>query len=276
MKFSRFPLLALALLLFLGGGSLPAENPHHLKFVFQSAPYQYINVFGVHCAATNTVPRAKFRHMASVLAQYLDNDEDGVVDDPNIIAALTDPTRPPCLMALFKSEQEMDNVLNRYGNVIDQYRWQNLFANECHPQGSSMQNGFDATLEEVLHLVSQHGWANAYPAAFGEYSGTEIALAMDVARGGHFNWPPNNYPPGAWYHYDDPTCNYGCQVTEYFYWLVTSALGAQDYAGRGNEISNEWEPNTLALVRSTDLSGWALLTDPRFTFPLVLPDGNYR
>ena len=245
----------------------PAQSP---------APYQHINVFGVHCVATNSVPKAKFHHMASVLAQYLDNDEDGIVDDPNVLAAMTDPNEPPCLMALFQSENEMDSVLNQYGHILDRYRWQNLFADECHPQGSSTQNGFDATLEEVLHLVSQHGWANAYPAAFGEYSGTEIADAMDLARGGHFNRPPNNYPPGAWYHYDDQTCRYGCQVTEYFYWLLTSILGAQDYLGRGNEINNEWEPNTAAKVQSVDAGAWALFQDPRFTFPQVIPDGSYR
>ncbi|MBC8371142.1 MAG: hypothetical protein H8E25_14175 [Planctomycetes bacterium] len=239
-----------------------------------SAPnYRQASVFGVSCIASNSVPASKFKHMASVLAQYLDNDEDGVVDDPNIVSAMI---ANRALMVQFVNEPEANQILNRYGNVLDTFWWQEVFSFECFPQGSNPQNGFDATLEEVLHLVSSAGWANAYPSAFREQTGSELCQAMDVARGGHFNNVPNNYPSSAWYHYDDQTCDYGCQATEYFYWLLTSILGAQDYAGRGNEIDNEWEPHTPSLVQSTDLDGWALMHDPRFVFPTVLPDGNYR
>ena len=42
---------------------------------------------------------------------------------------------------------------------------------------------FDASLEEVLHLITQHGWANAYPSDFGEYSGTTLADAVDEVIG---------------------------------------------------------------------------------------------
>ena len=239
-----------------------------------SAPnYRAVSVFGVTCVSSNAVPIAKFKHMASVLAQYLDNDEDGMVDDPNIVNAMI---AERALMVQFVNEPEAMQILSRYGNTLDTFHWQEVFSFECFPQGSSQQNGFDATLEEVLHLVSSAGWTNAYPSAFREQTGSELCQAMDIARGGHFNNVPNNYPSSAWYHYDDQTCDYPCQATEYFYWLLTSILDAQSYPGRNNQISNEWEPNTPALVQSIDLAGWALMHDPRFTFPTVLPDGDYR
>ena len=50
---------------------------------------------------------------------------------------------------------------------------------------------------------------------------------MDKARGGYNAGIPNPYPAGAWYTYNDATCTYNCQVTEYFYWLVNTALGAK-------------------------------------------------
>jgi hypothetical protein len=235
--------------------------------------YRSVNVFGVTCLSSMSVPFAKFKHMASVLAQYLDNDENGVVDDPNVVNAMI---ANRALMVQFVNEAEAMQILNRYGNILNTFQWQEVFSFECFPQGSSQQNGFDATLEEVLHLVSAVGWANAYPSAFREQTGSELCLAMDVARGGHFNNVPNNYPSSAWYHYDDQTCDYGCQATEYFYWLLTSILDAQSYPGRRNQILNEWEPNTPARVQNTDLAGWALMHDPRFIFPTVLPDGDYR
>ncbi len=238
-----------------------------------SAPY-YIQVFGVHVVASPQVSKAKFVHMASVLAQYLDNDEDGSPDDPLVVQQMVNQ-KPPAMMILFKDEREERQITSKYSAFLDKFWWQNLFNDECFPGGSNPQNGFDATLEEVLHLVSDTGWARAYPQTFGPAIGTELANAMDIARGGRFNKPPPNYPSSAWYHYTDQTCWYDCQATEYFYWLLTSILGAQNYPGRAAEIAQEWECPTAALVQSTDLAGWALMTDGRFSLPTVLPDGSY-
>ena len=81
--------------------------------------------------------------------------------------------------------------------------------------------------------------------------GKQIAKAMDKARGGHFRRVPKKYPKGAWYTYDDRSCDYGCQVTEYTYWGLTSILGAQEFPGRLDNIKNEWRPNTAQKVKRT-------------------------
>ena len=63
-------------------------------------------------------------------------------------------------------------------------------------------NGFnDEALEEVLHMITDHGWAGAYSLVFGARSGTEIAKAVDIARGGYFEKVPEKYPEDAWYTY---------------------------------------------------------------------------
>jgi len=56
----------------------------------QSAPLRrvfakYVDVFGVGVLATQDVPDVKVLHCAHVLAQYLDNDEDGVPDNAAVI-----------------------------------------------------------------------------------------------------------------------------------------------------------------------------------------------
>ena len=98
---------------------------------------------------------------------------------------------------------------------------------------------------------------------------------MDLARGGQFDDIPSGYPNNAWYTYDDRTCDYGCQVTEYLYWALTSLLGAQDYPGRYDEIGHEWKANTPTLVQSMDPTVFAILTDSVYQLPMVLPDGTY-
>jgi hypothetical protein len=99
---------------------------------------------------------------------------------------------------------------------------------------------------------------------------------MDLARGGHFESIPSSYPEEAWYHYDDRTCDYECMMVEYFYWGLTSMMGAQNYDGRCEEIAREWEACTPELVQSMDPALHSLLTDPAHKLPSILPDSTYR
>ena len=98
---------------------------------------------------------------------------------------------------------------------------------------------------------------------------------MDVARGGYFISPPNRYPNAAWYSYDDVTCSYDCMIVEYFYWALTSILGAQSYPGRLDEIGHEWKLNTKEKVMNSDSLIYSLMTDSKFNLPKVLPDNKY-
>ncbi|GIS13157.1 MAG: hypothetical protein CM15mP115_23080 [Alphaproteobacteria bacterium] len=51
---------------------------------------------------------------------------------------------------------------------------------------------------------------------------------MDVARGGRFETVPPRYPENAVYSYDDESCDYACQVTEFTYWAVSSLAGSRE------------------------------------------------
>ncbi|MBT7852995.1 MAG: hypothetical protein HN675_06710, partial [Opitutae bacterium] len=249
-------------------GSLPSSMPSILRSAFS----KYINVFGVNVIGTSSVSDSKIIHAATVMAEYLDNNEDGQPDSIPLVEKLVGQN---ATLLLGANESQTDNLdfdaLERAGYTA----LQALFDDETRPGGSGPE-GFDATLEEVLHLISSSGVALVYPDVFGEMSGSLLANAMDKARGGQFMSPPSAYPSDSWYHYDDETCDYGCMVTEYFYWALTSILGAQDYPGRAEEISNEWEANTRALVQSKDPDVYSLLTDSAYNLPTVLPDGIYN
>ena len=157
---------------------------------------------------------------------------------------------------------------------------QDLYNSEIHPTGSSIESGFDATLEEVLHMITQQGYANAYPSVFGEVKGSTIAGYMDAARGGYYESVPDSYPDSAWYHYSDKTCSYACQITEYFYWALSSILGAQEYTGSGSEtryqqVKDEWKLNTKTKMSTGDPNMYALMTDGTYKIPTVIPNGSY-
>ena len=51
---------------------------------------KFVDVFGMYVIAAEESPLEKVLHTANVLAQYLDNDEDGFADDPNVLWQLVE------------------------------------------------------------------------------------------------------------------------------------------------------------------------------------------
>jgi len=259
--------------------------PEALSVFAEAGFSKYVNVFGVHVFSTQRTPDTKIRHVAGVLAQYLDNDEDGVPDNPLVLSHLLSRD---AYLVFPADKQEFDRLDSEIWHRAGYHHGQFQHAAETRPdflvqyEIRARDGGdYDASLEEVLHLVTQHGYANAYPAVFGEDPGTAIAHCLDQARGGHFHEVPKDgphygYPDGAWFHYDDQTCEYDCMITEYVYWALTSILGTQDYPGRAEALRNEWELNTRDLVKARDPDIYALLTDPQYKLPIQAPDGDYR
>jgi hypothetical protein len=224
-------------------------------------------VFGIDIYAVPNVEDAKLLHAANLMAQYLDNDEDGTVDNQAVLDKMLEEK---AFMVMWKRESDL-NI-----SPPDGREGQDLGDDETNPSyvSSGKTGRFDAALEEVLHIITHAGYAKVYPEIFGESVGSSIANAMDIARGGQFTSIPNTYPSDAWYTYDDNTCEYDCQVTEYHYWALTSILGAQET--RLEEIGHEWKLNTKEKVQNQDEAVYQLLTDPQYSFPTVLPDGKYR
>ena len=123
--------------------------------------------------------------------------------------------------AIFEDQKFMEAAEAAGHNV-----WQDLYGFETNPDFTGEDGEeFDAALEEVLHLVTQ-GYIAKFPNDFGTEPGSALTNAMDKARGGQFKAPPAKYPANAWYTYNDETCTYDCMAVEYFYWVLTSMLGA--------------------------------------------------
>jgi len=228
-----------------------------------------VTVLGIRVVATNTVADEKLLHAANIMAEYLDNDEDGVPDNPKVLDALVSQNT---ILVMAKDEDEL-RAIDR--GALPPGAKQSLYDYETRPGGAA-QGVFDAALEEIIHPITDVGYALAYPDVFGTQPGSEVAAIMDEARGGQFLDVPEKYPDDAWYTYYDETCKYDCQVTEYIYWALTSILGAQDFQGRLGRIQEEWRYNTAEKVKAGDPKIYALLTDPQYKFPTVLPDGKYE
>ena len=239
---------------------------------------KYVEVFGLRVLATSSVSDAKVLHAANVLAEYLDNDENGIIDQAEVLTSLVGTSNSTIsTMVLFASQTEQDSLDSSLASLETiMTRTQNLFADEIFENGSQGENR-DATLEEVLHLVTDKGWDEAFPSVWGEKKGSSIANAMDTARGGYFETIPTSYPASAWYTYYDQTSDYATQVTEYVYWATTTYLGGQNWSGRvHSNFTAEWKPITQVDLNSTDPAVVSVLTSSSYQFPITqLPDGNY-
>ena len=62
--------------------------PNGKLVIFKKQFTQYLNVFGIHLFGTSKVPPVKLRHAAIILAEYLDNDEDGEPDNPDVLKTM--------------------------------------------------------------------------------------------------------------------------------------------------------------------------------------------
>ena len=238
---------------------------------------KYTDVFGVMTYATDGVENSKLIHASTILAEYLDNNEDGLADNKDVVLSIINNHAS---MWMFKNQSEEQLLINEIDLEIDVddtqegLKYQNLYNEETHINGA-MNGLFDASLEEVLHLISDYGYAKVFPSAFSVTSASELTNAMDVARGGKFQKVPNQYPAGAWYTYYDEGADYSTHATEYFYWGLTSYLGGQQFLGRKEAIQEEWALNTPELLKSKDLLMFDLITREEFGLPTKLPDGNY-
>jgi len=233
---------------------------------------KYVNVldcFEIYAEAS--ISDAKVLHAAAISAELLDNNEDGIVDDPLLKIQLS---TSKALMPLLASEGSVgENALfdNYEGEGISAV----LYNNEIDPTQPGHW-GNDATVEEILHTINHVGHTFVYPNAFSMSPNSSLmSAAMDVARGGQFTTIPSTYPEEAWYHYDDYTCDYECMAIEYMYWAIVSNMGILNDASTCSGIANEWEPCSPELFQSMDVLMYNLITDSQYLLPQNAPDGNY-
>ena len=227
---------------------------------------KYVKVFDLYFVATSTCPDYKVLHGATVLYQYIDNDDDGVPDNQAIYAALVSK-QATMISFCDKVELKIHKNFFRENKECKNIMTQDLEADETRP-GSLLPHKFDESLEECFHLVSQ-GYAIVYPEIFSFSPGSLLTNALDHARGGHFEKVPKKYPKDAWFTYYHKDCCYSCMATEYMYWAMTSILGAQEK--RKKEVGHEWRLCTRADVEKYDNAIYKLLTDRLYKFPTTLP-----
>jgi len=158
---------------------------------------------------TSGVSTAKLDHAAAVAAQWLDNDQDGTVDEPRLLEQLQ-ASDPVVLMTEngISLWPGIRTLIARRGLTGTQ----DLGAQETDPA----DGGRDAGPEEIHHLLMNAGWQRLWPDVFSEREADQSVLyrAWQSAEADQL------------YAYDDPTCDSSCKVTEFVYLATAAYLGS--------------------------------------------------
>mmetsp|Transcript_654 Transcript_654/g.712 ORF Transcript_654/g.712 Transcript_654/m.712 type:complete len:452 (+) Transcript_654:38-1393(+) len=266
---------------------------------------------GIKQWAQADVPQWAFDYNLSLLNEYLDSNEDGVADDPNLIAALTNDERTKDVALLTcRGGIGSGPLKDSFWSVTRTYG-----ATSLEDVDDNGLNGFKRNAMEEQHHVIHRGLEKAYPQIFGNGLNTELSRGIDEAYDNceyvascvpncqHYTCVCENPPCDdvgqyncRWiegscdgiYHYDHPmgcdcaTEGGGCQGSEGFYWPWTTAYGWQ--ANACDQIAGEWEvctPEQFATNPKTAIL-YKLVTGQSpsqaiygYRLPSRLPDGKY-
>ena len=237
----------------------------------------FVNVFGIYVISHSSIPTEYVEHSANVVAEFMDNDADGVMDDPKVHRFLVENNFVVPVWTEALREKVFPSLKGTFCEDTLGWAASMYYRQDDWAFGGIKQAGtWDTNLEEIWHVLSM-GWYNTYPEYFGDRTGSRIADAMDTARGGQFQTVPNGYPEGAWYSYDDYTCDYSCQIHEYFYWILMANIDALDpaYTNKCADSEEEWHVCTKDELKQIDPLAYDLLNNQGFKLPTNIPIGNY-
>lgn len=203
--------------------------------------------------ATNKVDDEKLAYAASVMAQWLDNNQDGEVDEPKLLPLLKQ-NRATLLMS---SAGFNDRAFDAMSDELDGLVGQDLAANETNPRSRR-----DASQEEIHHLIVNAGWQNLYPAVFSDQKEQASSLYKQWQKAER---------QGS-YSYDDPTCDDRCKTVEFFYLATAAYLGSSadlesdEMMIKNKESLKKKLPGVVNIMEASE-----------YQYPVYLwPDGHYR
>lgn len=237
------------------------------KDEFAAGIEKVTEVFGVRLMALEGVSERDLILTANVLAQWLDNDEDGKPDNRMVQSEIQRRNAKMILGVGFNDaigpwHNEKQQLLDDenapiYGldvTTINHSRYglePSIYSDDW--MISEPNRAPDAASEETFHLMTDVGFAGVYPAEFWpafaegaddsasqvsrcyvsqrEGQGLEgaslLTSAMDTARGGFWAEIPEQYPPEAWYTRYDE-CDYACLAGEYLHWAGITRAGMME------------------------------------------------
>jgi hypothetical protein len=233
------------------------DNPDQDQKAFSKFS-KMINVFGIKLYIEKGFENDKAIYIANILAELLDNDEDGVIDNPEVYQKLLE--NKACMPLVMKEKSSALKTLNKHYKGIGIADI--LMNDEVFPKTGTTAKKEDVAVHELLHLIHLVGYAYTYPEWDDKETSSQIRLAMnsDIANG--------YYNPLK--HYSD---NPEIQCKEYSMWVQTTIMGCYQNPTPLFIQENEWTLLTVDQIQSS--AAYSFVTNNLYKCALIKPDGIY-
>ncbi|MEM7534460.1 MAG: hypothetical protein AAF639_19920 [Chloroflexota bacterium] len=188
---------------------------------------------------TSKVPAEKLVHAANVAAEWLDNDEDGMVDDAGLHETLI-ANKPVVIMSFNGIPMvQMPSIFSAFSAHTSQ---------DLSAQETNNPTRRDASQEEIHHVIMNAGWTKLLPSVFSDVVSEQSDLYQI--------WKFAN--DNGYYAYNDPTCDASCKVTEFVYLATAAYLGSEadlhsdELRLKTRDALQETIPDIITLFESSD------------------------
>ncbi len=181
--------------------------------------------FGVLLAADESMPVAFVQEAAAILAEMMDQDMDGVVDDPKVAEALRRRDVAWLAMPMDPRRWELSQLprLERdlgYDIIIPEW-WMEVRGPEPDEHARKVM------VEEIHHFMTQFGFSPVYPTVFGVDDWTSVIARETRSAQCEFWQHPENDCPGSPAAIRGDCSDPNCDVVEFYQQVVVLRAGMQ-------------------------------------------------
>jgi hypothetical protein len=181
--------------------------------------------FGVLVAADDRIPTETLALAARVLAELLDQDMDGVPDDPAVVEAVSNPNTAWLAMPHDPDDWEewqLPGLQRKLGYDIIIPTWWMIGDEE--PDDERVKA---VIVEEIVHFLTQFGYSTVYPAEFGVEDWTSV-IARETQRAQCVFWQhPENDCPGSPAESRGDCSDPNCDVVEFYQQVLVQSVGME-------------------------------------------------
>ena len=181
--------------------------------------------FGVLLSADQNMPVSYLEMSGRILAELLDQDLDGAIDDSSLFSFVSNWEvgwlAMPTNHQQWESEQ-LPNLINKLGYDIIIPSW---WMNSSSPEPS--EHSIAVMVEEITHFLTQFGYGPRYPNEFGVENWSSI-IAQETMRAQCDWWQhPENDCPNAPAQYNGDCSHPNCDVVEFYHQVLVLRAGMQ-------------------------------------------------
>ena len=181
--------------------------------------------FGVLVSADQNMPESYLEMAGKILAEMLDQDLDGMMDDSSLFSYVSDWRTGWLAMPMNHGQWETQQLPMLYQelgyDIIIPSWWMGTI--ESDPNA----NAIAVMVEEITHFLTQFGYSPLYPDKFGVENWSSV-IAQETLNARCQWWQhPENDCPNSPAQYDGDCSGPNCDVVEFYHQVLVLRAGMQ-------------------------------------------------